>query len=91
MQISLRFIHSCNLLLTSTDGKGESIIEMELRWGIGIRVLEERLFKDSLAGLKSDQHEMENLMLLASSKRRDKGASRVSSQPRKMSLKEIHL
>ena len=42
---------------------------MELRRRIGIGVLEERVFKVSLADLKTDKHEMENLMLLASSKK----------------------
>ena len=41
---------------------------MELRRGIGIGVLGKGIFEVSLADLKLDQHEMERLMLLASSK-----------------------
>ena len=42
---------------------------MELRRGIGIGVLKERVFKVSLVDLKTDQHEMEKLMRLTSSKK----------------------
>ena len=40
-------------------------------------VLEERVFKISLSDLKTDQHEMEKLMLLSSSKKT--GSRRFSS------------
>ena len=69
MDIAISNYQRCSFMLHGIINKGESQIEIELRREIGIWVLEERVFKVSLADLKTDEYEMEKLMRLASSKK----------------------